>query len=188
MLDFVAITQDQLDEIQCKAGWLLKDFNVENPDVKASDVICQTTGGVNPSCAPTYLDLGEDIDNVPNDTKELKQIDYWTCLFSFTSVNVSETFIKLSLGAADKDENGKIVPRATLKAEDFTSLWWVGMKIGGGLLAICLKNALSDSGFSLQTAKKGKGQVACTIKGHTSITDQSVPMEFYSTTSSDTAS
>lgn len=180
---FNAITQEQFDDMQIKAGYLLKTFDLEEPDVKAEDVICQTTGGVNPSCVPTYNDLGEDIDNVPNDTKELKQIDYWTCLFSFTSISVSETFIKLALGAADKDENGKIVPRSTLKASDFTTLWWVGEKLGGGIAAVCLKNALSDSGFSLQTTKKGKGQVACTIKGHSSITDQSVPMEFYSTAS-----
>jgi hypothetical protein len=42
-------------------------------------------------------------------------------------------------------------------------------------------NALSTAGFSLQTTKNGKGQVALTITGHVSINAQSVvPMEFYS--------
>lgn len=54
-------------------------------------------------------------------------------------------------------------------------------KADGGFVAIELKNALSTEGFSLQTTKNGKGQVAVTITGHVSINAQSVvPMVFYS--------
>ena len=42
-------------------------------------------------------------------------------------------------------------------------------------------NALSTTGFSLQTTKNGKGQVSLEITGHVSIHDQeTVPMVFYS--------
>jgi hypothetical protein len=48
------------------------------------------------------------------------------------------------------------------------------------LVAICLKNALSTSGLSLQTTKDGKGQISVSLSGHYSITEQDVvPMEFY---------
>lgn len=186
MLVFNTVTKEQLDEIQTDAGVLLRNFDPDEPNIVPADVICATTGGVNPSCVPSFVDYGEDIDNVPNNTMEMKRIDYYDCLFAFTSLNVSETFIKLSLGAAKKVGNA-IVPQTELKNDDFSDIWWVGNKVGGGFVAIHLKNALSDGGFSLQTTKKNKGQVACTLRGHTSLTDQSVPMEFYST-SSDTAS
>lgn len=178
-MNFDTVTLEQIDEIQFNAGVLLNSFDPEEPEIDKNAVICATTGGINPSCVPTYDDLGEDIDNCPNDTMELKRVNHWECLFSFTSIGVSETHIKLSLGAADKVE-GKIVPRATLKLTDFKDVWWVGEKLSGGWVAIRLKNALSNGGFTLQTTKKGKGQVACVLKGHTSLSNQEVPMEFYS--------
>jgi hypothetical protein len=49
------------------------------------------------------------------------------------------------------------------------------------MVAVCLKNALSTGGFTIQTSKNGKGQVSVTLTGHVSITDQNtMPMEFYS--------
>ena len=57
------------------------------------------------------------------------------------------------------------------------------------MVAIKLINALSTGGFSLQTAKNGKGQLGIELTGHVSINDQNtVPMEFYvsqSTTDTD---
>ena len=59
-------------------------------------------------------------------------------------------------------------------------LWWVGDKADGGIVAVKLKNALSTEGFSLQTTKNGKGQTACTLTGHVSMSAQdTMPMEFY---------
>ena len=78
-------------------------------------------------------------------------------------------------------ESGKITPRKALEEEDFKDeIWWVGDRSDGGLVAVCLKNALSTSGFSLQTTKNGKGQVSVTLAGHFSIEAQEeVPMDFY---------
>jgi hypothetical protein len=110
---------------------------------------------------------------------ELKHLDGWDCTFGFTALNVTPEAIKLALGAADI--NGQsIIPRRKLKQTDFNDIWWVGDRSDGGLVAICLRNALSTGGFSLQTTKNGKGQVAVTLTGHTSIKEQDkVPMEFY---------
>ena len=87
----------------------------------------------------------------------------------------------MALGAADIDEaSGKITPRRHFKGTDFADVWWVGDRTDGGLVAIRLINALSTSGFSLQTTKNGKGQIAVTLAGHVSIKAQDVvPMEFY---------
>ena len=80
-----------------------------------------------------------------------------------------------------------VTPRATLAADDFSDqLWWVGDRADGGMVAVKLINALSTGGFSLQTTKKGKGQLSLELTGHISINDQdTVPMDFYATEGED---
>lgn len=182
-MKFNRITKEQFDEIQVEAGTLLKNFDPEEPNILDSDIICATTGGITASCVPTFSDYGEDIDNVPNNTLELKRIEDYLCTLAYTSLGVSEESIRLALGAADIDaETHKITPRKSLKKTDFKSVWWVGERADGGMVAIVLKNALSTGGFSLKTVKKGKGQLSVTLTGHTSIENiDEVPMEFWST-------
>lgn len=181
---FTVIPQDTFNEIQVEAGVLLKTFNPANPTAPAdADIICATTGGIQASCVPTYSDLGEDVDNCPNDTKELKHLDGWESKMSFTSIGSSPASIKLALGAADIDSANEthIVPRAELEQTDFSDLWWVGDRADGGLVACKLKNALSTGGFSIKTTKKGKGNVSVELTGHVSLYAQKdIPMEFYS--------
>lgn len=180
---FTVIPQDTFEAMQLDAGVLLTSFDPANPAApNDSDIVCATTGGINVVCQPEYSDLGEDVDNVPNNMMELKHLDSWTCSLGFTSLDTSAEGIRLALGAADiTAESGKIVPRKDLNQDDFSDIWWVGDKADGGLVAVKLKNALSTEGFSLQTTKNGKGQTSCTLTGHVSIDAQSVmPMEFYS--------
>lgn len=181
---FTKIPANTFSELQVDAGILLKKFDIENPDsTTESDIITATTGGINAVCQPTYSDLGEDIDNCPNNLKELKHLDSWACTLGGTALGVSPETIRLSLGAADiSASDGAIVPRAYLDQDDFEDeIWWVGDRSDGGLVAVCLKNALSTDGFSLQTTKNGKGQVAFTLTGHVSVkTQKEVPMLFYS--------
>ena len=180
---FTVIPQSTFEEMQVDAGVLLKNFDPSNPTAPAdNNIICATTGGITPSCVPSYIDLGEDVDNCPNNMKELKHLDSWACTLGFTSLGVSPENIRLSLGAADVDaQSGAITPRMELEEEDFADIWWVGDRADGGCVAIQLKNALSTSGFALTTTKAGKGRVAVTLTGHVSIDAQDdVPMVFYS--------
>ena len=181
---FNKIPQDTFKALQLEAGVLLRNF--DPADVKEpedADIICATTGGINPTCVPTFSDQGEDIDNVPANMKELKHLDSWECKMAFTALATSPEFIQLALGCADVDQAAhSVAPRRDLKQTDFQDLWWVGDKADGGMVAIRLHNALSTGGFSLQTTKNGKGQIACELTGHVSIEDQdTMPMTFYST-------
>lgn len=181
---FTVIPKNTFDTLQMDAGVLLKNFDPSNPVAPAdADIICATTGGINPSCVPTYSDLAEDVDNVPNNMKEFKHLDGWECKISTTGLGTSPELIQMALGCADIDskDSTKIIPRMDLQQSDFKDIWWVGDKVNGGLVAIQLKNALSTGGFSLQTTKNGKGTVALEITGHVSIEAQKeVPMVFYS--------
>jgi len=180
---FTVIPENTFSALQLDAGVLLKRFNPANPTIADEDIICATTGGINPVCKPTFSDFGEDVDNVPNNMMEFKHLDGWECSIATTSLGTSPELIKMALGCADIDstDTSKIVPRMDLKQTDFASIWWVGDRADGGFVAIQLKNALATEGFSLQTTKNGKGQIAITIMGHVSINAQKeVPMVFYS--------
>ena len=179
---FTVIPQETFNELQMDAGVLLKRFNPAAPTFLDEDIITATTGGVNPSCVPEFSDLGEDVDNVPADTKELKHLDKWTSQLTTTALGTSAELIKKALGCADIDaETGAVKPRRDLLQSDFQDLWWVGDRADGGFVAVKLKNALSTGGFSLQTTKNGKGTLALTFTAHVSINNQTeIPMEFYS--------
>ena len=177
---FTKIPENTFEGMQMDAGMILNKFEPGAPNVQDQDIICATTGGVSVSCVPTYSDLGADVDNCPNDMKELKHLDGWACKISFTSLGTSVETIRLALGAADVSEN-KIVPRRDLEQKDFSDIWWVGDRADGGMVAVCLKNALSTAGLSLKTTKNGKGQISVELTGHVSIKSQdTMPMEFYS--------
>jgi len=181
---FTVIPQSTFKELQRDAGVLLKTFDPAQPAAPAdADIICATTGGITVSCVPTFSDLGEDIDNCPENTKELKHLDGWECTMSFTALGTSPAAIQMALGCADIDgtDTTKVIPRRDLEQTDFKDLWWVGDRMDGGFVAVKLINALATGGFELSTEKNGKGNVDVELTGHVSINAQDVvPMEFYS--------
>ena len=180
---FTQVKLDAFKEIQVEAGVIVKQFNPANPVLDRADIICVTSGGVQITAKPSFTDYFEDVDNVPNNTMEGKQVDDWECTFSTTALDISPEGIKLELGVADIDanDNTRITPRRDIKLSDFTpSLWWVGDKADGGFVAVQILNSLSTEGFSLQTTKKGKGTTAITLTGHYSMNAvETVPMNFY---------
>jgi hypothetical protein len=182
---FTKVAQDAFDALQLDAGVILVNFDPASPaEPQSDDILAVTTGGINIVCTPTFSDFGEDVDNVPNNMMEFKHLDGWECTMSFSDLKFNANNTKFALGAADvTNATGykKIVPRRDVKLTDFTdAIWWVGDKADGGAYAVCLLNALSTGGVSIQTSKNGKGTNAATLMGHVSINDQdAMPMEFY---------
>ena len=180
---YAVIPESTFQDMQLDAGVLLKRFDPANPVVVNEDIITATTGGVQATCQPSYSDLAEDVDNVPNGMMEFQHNDGWNCSISTTALGTSPEMIRMSLGCADIDgtDTTKIVPRADLKQSDFmSSVWWVGDKANGGAYAIKLMNALSTGGLNIQSSKNGKGTNQITVTGHVSINAQDVmPMEIY---------
>ena len=183
---FTVIATDAFDALQVDAGVLLTNFDPADPyqTPASEDILATTTGGINPTCAPTYSDYGEDVDNVPNNMMEFKHLDGWEAKMAFSSIKFNAANTKWALGAADTEllSNGvtKIKPRKDLQLSDFADLWWVGDKANGGAYAIKLLNALSTGGLNIQSSKNGKGTNSIEVTGHVSIDAQDVmPMEIY---------
>ena len=190
-MKYTQVPTDTFDNIQLNAGVLLSEFDPTAATVDRSKIIAATSGGVQFTATPTYSDYGEDIDNMPTNTKELKRLDYWEAKLSGTGITVDAEFTKMMLAAAD-NTSGHIVPRVDLAQTDFADIWWVGdyssvNNDGGsgssaqaGFFAVKVKNALSTGGFQLQSANKGKGQFSFEFTGHYSMSNtDEVPFEIY---------
>lgn len=180
-MKFTKIPQATFDQLQINAGILVKDFDVTTGTYADSDMLTATTGGITVNVKPTYEDFGDDIDNCPKNTMELKRITETEVSLSTTALNINEDLLLYMLGAADKDTNtGAIKPRKDLKTTDFKTIWWIGDLSNGGYIAVKVSNALSTDGFSIKTNDKGKGNVSITLTGHVSMSAQDViPAEFY---------
>lgn len=184
-MKFTTVATDAFQKFQLNAGILLTEFDPTSPTVDRTKIFAATSGGTSFTAAPEFIDYGEDVDNVPANTKELKVLDSVTVTMSGTLKTADTVTAKRLMTAADVDGN-KITPRADLVDEDFFDLWWVGDysdkngATNGGFVAIHLINALSTGGLQLQSNDKGKGDFAFEFTGHYSISDMTkVPYEIY---------
>jgi len=186
-MKFTTIATDAFQKFQLNAGILMTEFDPANPTVDRAKIFAATSGGASFTATPTFIDFGEDVDNVPANTKELKILDSIEAVMSGTLKTVDTIVAKRLMAAADINPNtGKVTPRADLLQSDYTDLWWVGdysdknTGNNAGFMAIHLINALSTGGFSLQPNDKGKGDFSFTFTGHYSINDMTVvPYEVY---------
>lgn len=186
MQKFTRVPENTFEKLQLNAGILVDTFNPATGVI--GNILGATTGGIQFASNPEYVDFGEDVDNVPNNTKELKHLSGYDPSMSGTFLTCTPTVIKSLAGGADIDaqDTTKVIPRAELEAGDFDDLWWIGdysdVNTGNnaGFLAIHLKNALNTSGFQIQSGKNEKGQMAFEYHGHYSIAAQDeVPFEIY---------
>lgn len=186
MQKFTRVPEDAFEKLQLNAGILVDTFTPATGVI--GNILGATTGGIQFASNPEYTDFGEDVDNVPNNMKELKHLNGYDPTMSGTFLTCTPSVIKSLVGGADIDaqDTTKVIPRAELEAGDFDDLWWIGdysdVNTGdnAGFLAIHLKNALNTAGFQIQSAKNEKGQMAFEYHGHYSIAAQDeVPFEIY---------
>lgn len=192
MAKFTQIPTDTFKKLQLGAGILTTDFNPATGELTASNIIGATSGGVSFEATPTFSDFGEDIDNCPKNTKELKKLDSWEAKMSgsFVTMDTNVATSVIGTAAVASDNQNKVVPRNSVDAKDFKDIWWVGdysdVNEDGtttgkaGFIAIKLIDALSTGGFKIQSGDKAKGTFEFEYTGHYSIKDiDIVPFELY---------
>lgn len=192
MAKFTQIPADTFKKIQLGAGILTTEFDPATGELTATNIVGATSGGVAFEATPSFTDFGDDIDNCPKNTKELKKLDSWEAKMSGTFVTMDTKAAKSVIGAATiaGDDQTKVVPRNSVDASDFENIWWVGdysdinedgTSAGhAGFVAIKLINALSTGGFKIQSGNNAKGTFAFEYTGHYSIENiNTVPFELY---------
>lgn len=192
MAKFTQIPTDTFKKLQLGAGLLSTDFNPTTGELTASNIIGATSGGVTFEATPSFSDFGDDIDNCPKNTKELKRLDSWEAKMSGSYVTMDTNAAASVIGTATiaaKDKT-KVVPRNSVSATDFKNIWWVGdysdvnedgSSAGkAGFIAIKLIDALSTGGFKIKSGDKAKGTFDFEYTGHYSIANiDVVPFELY---------
>lgn len=192
MAKFTQIPTDTFKKLQLGAGILTTDFDPATGGLTASNIIGATSGGVSFEATPSFSDFGEDIDNCPKNTKELKKLDSWEAKMSgsFVTMDTKAAVSVIGTAAVAGGDHTKVVPRNSVDAGDFKDIWWVGdysdvnddgSSAGkAGFIAVKLINALSTGGFKIQSGDKAKGAFEFEYTGHYSIEDTDVvPFELY---------
>lgn len=187
-MKFTRIPSDTFERLQMNSGVLCKSFVPETGKVEDADIIGATTGGITFTATPTYVDFGDDIDNCPKNSKELKRLNDYEIKASGTMLTMDTASAKRLMAAADidADDSTLVIPRRDLLPADFSDIWIVGDysdkngESNGGYIAVKLINALSTGGFQMKTADRSKGQFAFEFTAHYTLEDQSkVPYELY---------
>lgn len=192
MAKFTQIPTDTFKKLQLNAGILSTKFDPATGEVDKANIIGATSGGVTFEATPSFSDFGEDIDNCPKNTKELKKLDSWESKMSgsFVTMDTKAAVSVIGTAAVASDDQTKVVPRNYVDAEDFKDIWWVGdysdvnddgSSAGkAGFIAIKLINALSTGGFKVKSGDKAKGTFDFEYTGHYSIENiDTVPFELY---------
>ena len=180
-MKFTKIPANTFETLTVNAGIILKHFDTSTGEVVDSDILGATSGGISFSAVPSFKDWGEDIDNCPKNSKELKKLEDWEITLSGSFASCGDDTMKTLLAAADKTT--KIDLRKDLAGTDFLDELWLVADYGdtdGNFIAIKLINALSTGGLTLQTADREKGKFNFTFMAHYSLADQDkVPCEVY---------
>ena len=121
-MKYTQVPSDLFKKIQINAGIIVSAFDPETGAITATNILMATSGGCSFSAEPSFTDFGEDIDNVPKNTMELKEIESIEVKLSGTAVTMDTAQAKSFMAAADVAGN-KVTPRADLKAEDFKDIW-----------------------------------------------------------------
>lgn len=192
MAKFTQIPTDTFKKLQLNAGILTTEFDPAIGELNASNIIGATSGGVSFEATPSFSDFGEDIDNCPKNTKELKKLDSWEAKMSgsFVTMDTNVAMSVIGTAAVASNDKTKVVPRNSVEAKDFKNIWWVGdysdinedgSSAGkAGFIAIKLINALSTGGFKIQSGDKAKGTFEFEYTGHYSSENiDTVPFEIY---------
>lgn len=192
MAKFTQIPTDTFKKLQLGAGILTTGFDPATGELTASNIVGATSGGVSFEATPSFSDFGEDIDNCPKNTRELKKLDDWEAKMSgsFVTMDTKAAVSVIGTAAVASDDQTKVVPRNSVDVRDFKDIWWVGdysdinedgTSAGkAGFIAIKLISALSTGGFKIQSGDKAKGTFEFEYTGHYSLENiDTVPFEIY---------
>lgn len=192
-MEFTQVKSDAFQTLQMNAGIICDEFTPATGVI--GNILGATTGGFSFNSNPKFVDIGEDVDNAPPNTWQLKRVTSYDPAISGTFISIDSALAKDLNGAgaygtaSSSTDETHIIPSHDLVEADFQDFWVIGdysdKNVSGtgktaGYVAIHLMNALNTGGFQWQTTKDGKGQFAFDFHGHYDLEDiDTVPFEIY---------
>lgn len=185
-MQFTQVKTDTFETLQMNAGIIVDDFAPATGVI--GNILGATSGGFTFATNPNYSDFGEDVDNCPANTWQMKRILSYDPTASGTFLTVTADLAKMLNGAGviDSQDTTHIVPSHKLVEADFEDIWIVGDysdKNDGttaGFVAVHIMNALNTAGFQWTSSKDSKGQFAFEFHGHYDYEDiDDVPFEIF---------
>lgn len=184
---YTQVPANTFDTLQMNAGIVTDEFTPATGVI--GNILGATTGGLTFNSNPEYTDFGEDIDNVPPNTWQLKRIARYDPALSGNFVSMTSALAKMlsGAGAYATGDTTHIIPSHKLVEDDFKDFWVIGdysannNGVGtAGYVAIHIIHGLNTGGFQWNTTKDGKGQFAFDFHGHYDLNDiDKVPYEIY---------
>jgi len=186
-MQYSQVPANTFQTIQINAGIVTDGFT---PATGAyGNILGATTGGLSFNANPEYEDFGEDIDNVPGNTWQLKRIKSYDPVLSgnYVTVTAEQAAALSGAGGFAAGDSTHFIPDHILSESDFDDIWFIGdysdKNVGAGsagFIAIHLKHALNTTGFQITTTKDGKGQFPFEYHGHYDLTNiDDAPYEVY---------
>lgn len=182
-MQYTKVASDAFTKLQLNAGIMVDSFDPSTGTI--GNIMGATTGGFQFASNPEYIDWGEDVDNVPSNTWQLKRIKSFDPSITGTFLTVTAATVAALMGGAATNST-HIIPIHDLEESDFDDVWVIGdysdknTGTSAGFLAVHLKHALNTAGFQWTSAKDEKGQFAFEYHGHYDLTDvEDVPFEVY---------
>ena len=187
---YTKVKADAFQTLQMNAGIIVDEFTPSSGLI--GNILGATTGGISFNANPTYVDFGEDVDNCPPNTKQLKLLQYVDPVISGNFISMSASLAgDLSGGGTVDSSTGKISApdRGFVPSDAFKDVWLIGdysdkntngTGTTAGFVAIHIMDGLNTVGVQWQTTKDGKGQFAFEYHGHYDIENiDNVPYEMY---------
>lgn len=183
------LTKEDFDAMVFDSGVFVKNFDPTSFDTPAEgDVLFSTNGDISINHKMTQVNLGDGVNNIHFPYAELMIVTGVDAAnITVSTYDFSPEGLKFAMGSADVvTETGAVSPRYYIQASDFVQNFaWIGVKKGGGLVAIVIPMALSTGGLAITARKGDKGTSQLTIGAFRSIDDKTTPeMRIYSTSGS----
>lgn len=186
-MQYTKVKADGFSTLGLNAGIIVDSFTPSSGEI--GNILAMSTGGFQFQTNPTYVDFGEDVDNCPPNTKQMKVLQYVDPVISGTFISMDPTLAaKLMGGGTVTTGSGLISPPAAgfVASAAFDDIWVIcdysdrNTGSTAGFIAVHIKNGLSTVGFQMQTQKDGKAQFAFEFHGHYDLTNMAdIPYEVY---------
>ena len=184
--EFTKVPAELWKHIQMNSGVVVTGF--DPTDGSYESIIGATGGDVVFNPQPEFYDLGEGINNLPANTKQLLRIRGYNPQLSGTFKSVTTALATMLQAGAASSGTGivRIKPSGILQLSDFKEIAMIGdfsevnTGANAGFMAIVLHDALNRTGFQWTAKNRDKGDFPFQFNGHYDLDNlDQVPFDIY---------